>query len=635
MLIVAMICDRARVHYAGRKIRRARHFKNKAGFQMKRTFATAVLLSCAGTAFAADLLDVYRQARSADPTYASAKSGWAAAQERISQARAGLLPLASVTASTQANSRVIRFRDDSIPRQDANFNNSTVSLTVTQPLYRRQNWIATDQAMTQVHQADAQLALAAQDVILRAAQAYFDVLLAYDNVALAGAQKEAIGQQLEQAKRYFEVGTATITDTHEAQARYDLTNAQEIAARNELELRRRALEQVIGRQAPPLAPLGARFTLKPPEPAKMETWVDLALRSNLQVLVAQSAATFAQQEIERNRAAHLPTLDAFVTLSNAGTAAGTLGGAGNDTRTSAAGLQLTFPIYQGGLVSSRVREAIANQSRASDDLEAALRTAEFNARQAFLGITSGIAQVNALEAALVSTLSQLDSTRVGQEVGVRTQVDVLNAQQLLFSAQRDLAQSKYTYVLSLLRLEAAIGELTEADVAAVNQWLDPNASAGTPPVVPAPREAVAVTTPKPGAPAPAPRPIPAPASVAADAAVVRTLQDWAKAWAANDVDAYLGYYAPDFETPKGVARERWESERRARIQKPRAIEVEVGTPQVKMESADRAVVTFRQHYRSGAIDLDSDKTMVLVKRGERWLVQQEKVTSESPRAAAR
>jgi outer membrane protein len=611
---------------------------------MKCSLATAVLLSCAGAASAADLLDVYRQARSSDPTYASAKSGWAAAQERIPQARAGLLPLASVTASTQYNDRVIRFRDETLPQQSANFGNNNVSLTVTQPLYRRQNWIAVDQALTQVQQADAQLALAAQDLILRAAQAYFDVLLAHDNVALAEAQKTAIGQQLEQAKRNFEVGTATITDTHEAQARYDLTAAQEIAARNELELRKRALEQVIGRQAPPLAPLGSRFAMKSPEPATMDTWVDMALKTNLQVQVARSATTFAQQEIERNRAAHLPTLDAFVTVGGSGTGAGTAGGVGNDTRSGVVGVQLALPIYQGGLVSSRVREAIANQSRASDDLEAARRTAEFNARQGFLGITSGIAQVRALEAALVSTVSQLDSTRVGQEVGVRTQIDVLNAQQLLFSAQRDLAQSKYTYVLSLLRLEAAIGELTESDLVAVNQWLDPTAAAGTPPVVPTPpREALA--TAKPVAPRPelatakpvAPRPATPAIAPAKDAAadVSRAVRDWAKAWASNDVEQYLAFYAPDFETPKGVARERWESERRARIQKPRTIEVDVGTPQVKLESAERAVVTFRQHYRSGAIDLDSDKTMVLIKRGERWLVQQERVTSESPRAAAR
>jgi outer membrane protein len=349
---------------------------------------------------------------------------------------------------------------------------------VTQPIYRRQNIVVYEQALTQVEQADAQLALAAQDLILRVAQAYFDVLLAQDNVALAQAQKAAIGQQLEQAKRNFEVGTATITDTHEAQARYDLTTAQEIAARNELELRGRALEQVIARAAPPLAPLGPRLTLKEPE-ARMDTWVNLALESNLQVRVAQSALTFASQEIARNRGAHYPTLDAFATVSESGAGATSLTNMGTDTRSTVFGVQLAVPIYQGGVINSRVREAIANEARARQDLESARRTAEFTARQAFLGITNGIAQVRALEAALVSTQSQLASTRLGQEVGVRTQVDVLNAQQLLFSARRDLAQSKYNYVLSLLRLEAAIGELTEDDLVPINMWLDRAAVNGT------------------------------------------------------------------------------------------------------------------------------------------------------------
>jgi outer membrane protein len=600
---------------------------------MTRTFLYVLLLAGGNGAFAADLLDVYRQARSSDPTYSAARGAWAAAQERIPQARAGLLPLASVSASAQYNDRTINFRDDTVPRSNGSFGSTGLSLSVSQPLYRKQNGIVYDQALTQVEQADAQLALSAQDLILRAAQAYFDILLAYDNVALAEAQKTAIGQQLEQAKRNFDVGTATITDTHEAQARYDLTAAQEIAARNDLELRRRALEQVIGRSAPAVAPLGARFAMKLPEPASMDPWVSLARRSNLQVRVAQSASTFATQEIARNRAAHLPTLDAFVTLTNSGAGAGTVGGVGNDTRSSAVGVQLALPIYQGGLVSSRVREAIANQSRAGDDLEAARRNAEFNARQAFLGITSGIAQVRALEAALVSTNSQLESTRVGQEVGVRTQVDVLNAQQLLYSAQRDLAQSKYTYVLSLLRLEAAIGELTEEDLVPVNAWLDTTRSAADGPPAPV-ASPVAETTPVKPAPAQALAAKPA-VSQDSSADVIRTVNDWARAWAANHVAAYLAHYSPDFEPPRGLSRSAWEAERRSRIQKPRAIEVEIEAPAVRLDGADRAQVAFRQRYRSGALDLVSDKTLLMVRRGERWLVQQEKVTSETPQAVNR
>jgi outer membrane protein len=447
---------------------------------MRRTVLYALLLACSANVRGADLIDVFRLAQSADATYAGARASWAAAQERIPQGRAGLLPAASLSASAQYTDRNVRFRDETIPRASSTFGSTGLSLSVTQPLYRPQNSVVYEQALTQVEQADAQLALAAQDLILRVAQAYFDVLLAQDNVAFAGAQKIAIAQQLEQAKRNFEVGTATITDTHEAQARYDLTTAQEIAAGNELELRRRALEQVIARLAPPLAPLGPQFTLRAPEPATMDTWVGLAQRTNLQVRIAQSGLLFASQEITRNRAAHYPTLDAFATVSESGAGATTTGNLGTDTRSAAVGLQIAVPIYQGGVINSRVRESIVNEDRARQDLESSRRGAEFNARQSYLGITNGIAQVRALEAALVSTQSQLASTQLGQEVGVRTQVDVLNAQQLLFSARRDLAQSKYTYVLSLLRLEAAIGELTESDLAAVNQWLDPRAAGASP-----------------------------------------------------------------------------------------------------------------------------------------------------------
>ena len=297
-----------------------------------RTLLAVLLAGVSLPAASADLIDVFRLAQASDTAYGAARSVWAAAQERIPQARAGLLPLASLSASAQYTDRRTRFRDASVPRTNVDFSSTAISLTVTQPLYRRQNAIAYEQALTQVEQADAQLAGSAQDLILRVAQAYFDVLLAQDTVLFSEANRTAIAQQLEQAKRNFEVGVATITDTHEAQARYDLATAQEIAARNDLELRRRALEQVIGRAAPPLAPLGPQFTLKTPEPARMEPWVELALNSNLQVRISRSSLVFATQEIERNRAAHLPTLDAFATASENGSGAAAIGGFASDVR---------------------------------------------------------------------------------------------------------------------------------------------------------------------------------------------------------------------------------------------------------------------------------------------------------------
>jgi len=432
----------------------------------------AFLLALSPTSQGADLLQVYRSAQASDAQYAAARASWAATQERLPQGRAGLLPSVSISASTQYNDRDIRFRNPTVPDNNSNFNSNSASVSLSQPIYRPQNFQAFEQAKTQVAQADATLAQASQDLILRVAQAYLDVLLAQDTVAFAQAQLDAIGQQLEQAKRNFEVGTATIVDTKEAQSRYDLTRAFEIQAKNDVELRKRQLELVIGRPAPGLSPLGKGFKPEPPNPNNLEKWVGQAAEGNLQVKISERSLTFATQEVERNRAGHLPTVDAFASYTDSGSGAGNQTSLGSDTKNAIVGLQLAIPIYQGGVVSSRVREAIANQEKARQDLENARRTAELTARQTFLSVTSGLAQIQALEAALVSSESSLASTVLGQEVGVRTQVDVLNATQQLSQTRRDLAQARYTYILALLRLRASAGALTDADIVAVNSWLD-------------------------------------------------------------------------------------------------------------------------------------------------------------------
>ena len=434
--------------------------------------ASLALLLAAPAAHGADLVEIYRLAQAADASYAAARASWSAGQEKLPQGLSGLLPSASVSASTQSNDRETRTRVPGSSPIDSSFNSNTASVSVTQPLYRPQNMAAYQQAKAQVVQSDAVFAQATQDLILRVAQAYFDVLLAQDTIAFAPAQLVAIGRQLEQAKRNFEVGTATITDAHEAQSRYDLTVSLEITARNDLEIRKRFLELIIGRPTPGLSPLGPRFKPAQPEPGHPAVWTADAAHNNLQVRIGQANLEFATKEIERARAGHLPTVDAFATYTDAGNQPGTVGIAGIDTKTGVVGVELKFPIYQGGITSSRVREAIANEEKARQDLENARRTAELTAQQAFLGVASGVGQVRALEAALVSSQSSLDSTRLGQEVGVRTQVDVLNAQQQLSQTRRDLAQAKYNYILALLRLKSAAGQLVEQDLALVNTWLD-------------------------------------------------------------------------------------------------------------------------------------------------------------------
>ena len=289
-------------------------------------------------------------------------------------------------------------------------------------------------------------------------------------MAFSGSQKAAISEQLAQAKRNFEVGTSTITDTHEAQARFDLTTAQEIAAQNDLEIKRSALQRVIGTTPDQLSPLSGTLPLTVPEPNNVEQWIANAEQKNYQLRIQEAAVEIATQEVERNRAGHYPTLDMVATYGD-NSASGGAFNVGSDTKSKTIGLQLNLPIYQGGAVNSKVREALANQEKSRQDLEDTKRQIALQTRQAFLGVTSGSAQVRALEQALVSNQSSLDSTKLGFEVGVRTSVDVLNAQQQLFSAKRDLAQARYNYIQNQLKLRASVGSLAEPDLEQVNQWL--------------------------------------------------------------------------------------------------------------------------------------------------------------------
>jgi outer membrane protein len=354
---------------------------------------------------------------------------------------------------------------------DLQYTNRVYAVTLAQPIFRLQNWIAIDQARKLVLQAEAVLAAADQDLALRVAQAYFDVLLARDNVALSESQKTAIDQQLAQAKRNFEVGTATIVDTLEAQARYDQSVAREIFDKNDLEVKIRALQVLVGAVPDRLTPLREPLALAPPSPADIEAWVRTATESGYQVAIARAALDVAVAEVDRQRAGHLPTLElsgSYTRGDNQQLANPTIGPI---TNSASIGLTLAIPLYSGGLVQSRVREAIALRDRATQDLENAQRNVAQQTRTGFLNVTSGIAQVRALEQALVSTQSQLDSTILGRDVGVRTSVDVLNAQQQVVQTRRDLQAARYNYLLNTLRLKAAAGQLREDDVAEINRVL--------------------------------------------------------------------------------------------------------------------------------------------------------------------
>lgn len=421
----------------------------------------ALMIALAPATHAANLSDVYRDAAAYDAQYAAARAAYEAGREKSAQGRAGLLPNVNLSGNALYQNVDASFDEKS-------FNSSNIAVKAAQPLYRRQNQVAYQQSKEQVKIAEMQLKLAEQDLVLRVAQAYFDVLQSQDNLEFIAAQKAAITEQLAAAKRNFEVGTATITDTHEAQARYDLALADEIAEQNTHAIRLRALEKLIGKPAEPLDALPGNEPAQGPQ-GEIDEWAARAAQSNLQAEIQRLSKNIADQEVARNRAGHYPTLDAIASYSinnNMAFATETF-----DLKVASVGVELNLPIYQGGLTSSRVREAVANQERARQDLENATREASLQARQAWLNVRSGEARVQALEQALTSTEAQLASTKLGLEVGVRTSLDVLDAEQQVWSARRNLAGARYAYLLAGLSLKAAVGTLGPADLAAIDQHL--------------------------------------------------------------------------------------------------------------------------------------------------------------------
>jgi outer membrane protein len=444
----------------------------------------AVLLASAFmslNAGAADLVEVYKQALANDANYASARAAVAAGREKITQGRSALLPTVAASGNyTRSDLDISPFNEGTVvignnnqpaivQHQGSNLNATDYTISLTQPLFRWDRWQAYEQSKLQQAVAEAQFAQAQQDLITRVAQAYFDVLAAQDTLESTRAEKAAVTEQLASAKRNFEVGTQTITDTHEAQAAHDLVVSREFAAVNDLDNKRAALQAIIGTVPATLAPLKTGVTLAAPTPGAIDPWISSAENQNYGVVAQQLGVELAKRDISRNRAGHLPTLD-LVASSRHQNVMGTSQGSGS-TKNNQIGVQWSVPIFSGFAVTSRVREAIALEDKARNDLEANRRSAALAVRQTFLGVNSGLAQVKALEAAEVSSQSALESNKLGYQVGVRINIDVLNAQRQLYSTRTQLSQARYTTILNGLKLKAAAGSLREEDLLPVNNLL--------------------------------------------------------------------------------------------------------------------------------------------------------------------
>ena len=416
---------------------------------------------------AADLMDIYQEAVDQDAQYAAARAEHRAAQEKIPQGRAGLLPTISLSGLLK------RELLNTSRGPEVTNDRSGMTITATQPLFRMENFVAYEQSKIQVMQADSQFIIAAQDLILRVAQAYFDILIAQFDVRVEEDQKKAIERQLKQAKANFEAGNSTIVDTNEAQARFDLTVSRLIIARNTLEVNKRKLQKITGRYPGIISRLHKNhdanlFVLKY---NNMEDWLAVAEQNSLTIRVQRSVLKIAEHEVERAKAGHYPTLDLVALYSDQKGVGGSITGRGIDLTSKQIGLELNVPIFSGFAVQSRVREALANQERVLQDLNNTYRDTELKVSQEYLNTTNGMALVKAQTEAVRSSKSQVESTKLGQEVGIRTEVDVLNAQGLHSIARRDLGRGYYNLLISRLRLEAEAGELDEEDLVQINEVL--------------------------------------------------------------------------------------------------------------------------------------------------------------------
>ena len=430
------------------------------------SLAVAALVACAFPAQAQNLADLYQAARSYDAGYQSALSAANATLARGEQAKAGIWPVAGFQMGA---SRTLA--DVASAANTSNFGGHSATLSASQPLYRPSNWVNYEQGEKQAFIAKAQLQTAEQDLIIRTSQAYFDVLAALDTLTFVQAQKAAVAEQLASAKRNFEVGTSTITDTREAQARYDLVIAQEIAAENDVLVKKMALDQLVGKNNVMPKPLIIPLTLPALAPNDVNQWVAPTEASHPSIAQARLALEVAKLETTKAEAGHKPTLDlnaSYGANRNQGTAT-----SATSTRSTSGTIALAFnfPLFAGFAVQNRIKETLALEDKARSDLDVAKRTVAQATRTAFFGVQSGLSSVKAFEAAEFSTQSALDANKLGYQVGVRINIDVLNSQSQLFQTKRDLAKARYDVLLGGLKLRQANGTLKADDLAPINALL--------------------------------------------------------------------------------------------------------------------------------------------------------------------
>jgi len=425
------------------------------------------------------LVDLYEIARGYDASFISAKAQYEANLAKANQTLGGILPNISLgSTATRTNAELTYDKPTSTYVNGQNtYGNYTANVTMTQPIYRPAVWATYKQGGRQLLQATAQYEAAEQELLVRVTQTYFDVLSSQDSLEFVKAQKKAVAEQLASAKRNFEVGTATITGVRDAQARYDLTYAQEIAAENDLRIKTLSLGLAIGRSDIKAKPLRDNSKLIDPPKDPMDNWVSQSEAMSPTVRQAQLALDVAKLEVDKAFAGHLPTLDGQIVYGGvrnlSGSSTSPTSGVSNHVLNPSASLTLSVPLFAGLTTQYRIRETKALEDKAVSDLDNAKRTVAQTTRTAYLGLIAGLSQVKAYEAAEASTQSALDANKLGYSVGVNINIDVLNSQSQLYQTKRDLAKARYDVLVGNLKLRQAAGTLTPQDLQNINQLLAP------------------------------------------------------------------------------------------------------------------------------------------------------------------
>jgi len=432
---------------------------------MKRVLGAGLLLlfSLHVVAQGGGLVELYRLALQNDPTYAAARATWGAGLESRNIGLAALLPTVQGSVGVWAVTK-----DWTIGNVygEKNFRTRSNSISISQPLFDLEKFKDYSIGQMQASYAEAVFAAEGQSLVLRTSQAYFDFLLAQDNFELATAQKNALAAQSEQVYRLFESGISTVTDMEESKARHQVAAAQELSAANALEIARKQLEKIVGTIPHDLRHSGVyAFDPVVPEPNDVEAWKVSSRRGNLKVFGAGINLKLAELQAEKSQVRHLPVVQMTASYQHALDPSETTG----RSNIGRVGVELVVPFFEGGRVSAESRRALLLQEKAAKDLEAELRQSEIESAQAFLGVVGGFFRIKAFEQAVKSSEVALQGMEVGQRYGMRTNTDVLTAQQQLYSVRRDLQRERYEYLISRLKLKAAAGSLNETDIAFVDQ----------------------------------------------------------------------------------------------------------------------------------------------------------------------